>query len=188
MNTVVGQPPLPVIATVASIVTASTSGRSSRSTFTLTNRSFITAAVPASSNDSCAITWHQWQALYPTETSSGLSSARASANASSPHGCQSTGFVGVLEEIRARLSARRFMLEPYAFTALPGRCERRATPSQGSRGRATSRACSRAVAPGGAVARRTRPLGDELREIRARERIGACDVQHALASSLRELQ
>ena len=59
MNTVVGQPPLPVIATVASIVTASTSGRSSRSTFTLTKCSFITAAVAGSSNDSCAITWHQ---------------------------------------------------------------------------------------------------------------------------------
>src|ERR1035441_4131482 len=33
-----------------------------RSTLMLTNSSFITAAVPSSSNDSCAITWHQWQA------------------------------------------------------------------------------------------------------------------------------
>ena len=37
--------PTPVMPTVASIVTASTSGRSSRSTFTFTNRSFISAAV-----------------------------------------------------------------------------------------------------------------------------------------------
>ena len=28
----------------------------------LTNSSFITRAVFSSSNDSCAITWHQWQA------------------------------------------------------------------------------------------------------------------------------
>ena len=41
---------------------ASMSGRSSRSTFTHTNRSFMTAAISGSSNDSWAITWHQWQA------------------------------------------------------------------------------------------------------------------------------
>ena len=41
---------------------ASMSGRSSRSTFTQTNRSFMSAAICSSSNDSCAITWHQWQA------------------------------------------------------------------------------------------------------------------------------
>ena len=63
MKTVVGQPPEPVRPTVASIVTASTSGRSSRSTFTFTKRSFITAAVAGLSNDSWAITWHQWQEL-----------------------------------------------------------------------------------------------------------------------------
>ena len=45
MKTVVGQPPEPVIPTVASIVTASTSGRSSRSTFTFTKSSFMSAAV-----------------------------------------------------------------------------------------------------------------------------------------------
>ena len=45
MKTVVGQPPEPVIPTVASIVTASTSGRSSRSTLTLTKSSFMSAAV-----------------------------------------------------------------------------------------------------------------------------------------------
>ena len=32
------------------------------STFTLTNRSFISRAVSSSSNDSRSITWHQWQA------------------------------------------------------------------------------------------------------------------------------
>ena len=56
MNTVVGHPPEPVMPTVASIVTASTSGRSSRSTFTFTKRSFMTAAVVGSSKDSCAMT------------------------------------------------------------------------------------------------------------------------------------
>ena len=63
MKTVVGQPPEPVSPTVASIVTASTSGLSSRSTLTFTNRSFMSAAVLESSNDSCAITWHQWHEL-----------------------------------------------------------------------------------------------------------------------------
>ena len=38
MNTVIGHPPRPVIACTASMYTASTSGRSSRSTLTLTNR------------------------------------------------------------------------------------------------------------------------------------------------------
>ena len=41
---------------------ASMSGRSSRSTLTHTNRSFMSAAMSTSSNDSCSITWHQWQA------------------------------------------------------------------------------------------------------------------------------
>ncbi len=49
--------------TVASIVTASTSGRSSRSTFTFTKSSFISVAVARFSKDSCAITWHQWHEL-----------------------------------------------------------------------------------------------------------------------------
>ena len=63
MKTVVGHPPEPVMPTVASIVTASTSGRSSRSTLTFTKCSFITRAVARSSKDSCAMTWHQWQEL-----------------------------------------------------------------------------------------------------------------------------
>ena len=56
MNTVVGHPPEPVSPTVASMVTASTSGRSSRSTFTFTNSSFISSAIARLSNDSCAMT------------------------------------------------------------------------------------------------------------------------------------
>ena len=35
------------------------SGRSSRSTFTLTKSSFMSSAVVVSSNDSRSITWHQ---------------------------------------------------------------------------------------------------------------------------------
>jgi len=38
------------------------SGRSSRSTLMLTKLSFISRAVPAFSNDSRSMTWHQWQA------------------------------------------------------------------------------------------------------------------------------
>jgi len=86
-----GHPPCPVIACTAAMYTESTSGRSSRSTFTFTNPSFICRAVAGSSNDSRSITWHQWHAEYPTESRIGRSSARASANASSPHGYQSTG-------------------------------------------------------------------------------------------------
>ena len=51
----------------------------------------MSAAVSGSSNDSWAMTWHQWHDEYPTDKNTGLSSARASANASSPHGYQSTG-------------------------------------------------------------------------------------------------
>jgi len=62
MKTVIGQPPWPVMAWVAVMYTASTSGRSSRSTLIDTRLSFSSAAVCGSSKDSCAITWHQWQA------------------------------------------------------------------------------------------------------------------------------
>lgn len=51
-----GQPPCPVAACTASMYTASTSGRSSRSTLTLTKCVFRYSAVSRSSNDSCAIT------------------------------------------------------------------------------------------------------------------------------------
>ena len=57
-----GHPPAPVRAWTASMYTLSTSGRSSRSTFTLTNPEFMAAATSSCSNDSWAMTWHQWQA------------------------------------------------------------------------------------------------------------------------------
>ena len=53
--------------------------------------SLSTSATASSSNDSCAITWHQWQAAYPTEISTGTSRRLASANASADHGHQCTG-------------------------------------------------------------------------------------------------
>src|SRR4030095_15052818 len=56
-----------------------------------TNSRFMIAATSSLSDDSCAITWHQWQVEYPTERKIGLFSRRALANASSPHGYQSTG-------------------------------------------------------------------------------------------------
>jgi hypothetical protein len=55
-----GQPPEPVMACTASMYTASTSGRSSRSTLMLMNRPFTRAPTSSSSNDSWAMTWHQW--------------------------------------------------------------------------------------------------------------------------------
>ena len=57
----------------------------------LTKCSFMYAAVASSSKDSCAITWHQWQAAYPTLSSTGTSRRRASSNASGTHSHQSTG-------------------------------------------------------------------------------------------------
>src|SRR5438067_4878962 len=57
----------------------------------LTNSRFMTAATFSFSNDSCAITWHQWHVEYPTDRKIGLFSRRAFANASSPQGYQSTG-------------------------------------------------------------------------------------------------
>src|SRR3569833_1837095 len=57
----------------------------------LTNSAFIKAAVAAASNDSCAITWHQWQAEYPIDSKMGLSSRRALSSAAALHAYQSTG-------------------------------------------------------------------------------------------------
>src|SRR5947207_9253784 len=67
------------------------SGRSSRSTLMLTNNSFITAAVASSSKLSCAITWHQWQAAYPTDNRIGLPVRCASESASGLQAHQATG-------------------------------------------------------------------------------------------------
>jgi hypothetical protein len=43
----------------------------SRSTFMHTKSAFSTLATSASSNDSCAMTWHQWQVEYPTDKKHG---------------------------------------------------------------------------------------------------------------------
>src|ERR1700730_9152536 len=67
------------------------SGRSSRSTLIATTLPFTIAAVASSSNDSCAITWHQWQAAYPTDSSTGTSRRCPGPDSSSDQGHQSTG-------------------------------------------------------------------------------------------------
>ena len=90
--------------------TASTSGRSSRSTLMLTNFAFITSATSASSNDSCAITWHQWHAAYPTDSSTGTSRRRASANASGDHCHQSTGLSACCSRYGLVAFASRFAM------------------------------------------------------------------------------
>ena len=59
-STVSGHPPCPVIAWHTAMYTASTSGRSSRSTLMQTNALFSAAAASSSSKLSRSITWHQW--------------------------------------------------------------------------------------------------------------------------------
>src|SRR3954465_12244138 len=84
------------------------SGRPPRATLMLTNRSFITAAVAASSKLSCAITWHQWHAAYPIESRIGRLVRWASASASGPHGHQSTGLCWCCSRYGEVSVARRF--------------------------------------------------------------------------------
>src|SRR5271157_1126573 len=91
MIIVSGQPPLPVIIWHALMYTLSISGRSSLSTLIEISSLFMILATLESSNDSWAITWHQWQVEYPMERKTGLFSFLAFANASSPQGYQSTG-------------------------------------------------------------------------------------------------
>src|SRR5829696_8671122 len=86
----------------------SRSGRSSRSSLIETKRSFISAAVSGSSNDSRSITWHQWQAEYPIESRIGRSSSRARRSASSPQGYQSTGLSLCWRRYGELSSASRF--------------------------------------------------------------------------------
>ena len=62
MNTVIGQPPRPVIACVGVHVDGVDVGAFLAVDLHVDERSFITAAVASSSKLSCAITWHQWQA------------------------------------------------------------------------------------------------------------------------------
>ena len=91
IHTFIGQPPDPLVACTNAMQNRSTSGRSSRSTFTLTKCSLSSLAVCGFSKDSRAMTWHQWQVEYPMETKTGLFSCLARSNASFPHGYQSTG-------------------------------------------------------------------------------------------------
>src|SRR3954464_2974272 len=103
-----GQPPWPVIVTTASMYTASTSGRSSRSTLMQTKCSFITCAVPSSPKDSRSITWHQWHPENPIESRIGLSSSRARASASSLHSHQATGLCACWRRYGLVAAGRRF--------------------------------------------------------------------------------
>ena len=70
----------------------------------------MNAAVAASSKDSCAITWHQWQAAYPTLSSTGTSRRRASSNASGPHSHQCTGLSLCWSRYGDVASASRFTM------------------------------------------------------------------------------
>jgi len=90
-KTFMGQPPLPVKPMMYCMYVLSTSGRSSRSTLIEMKFSLRNFAISASSNDSSAMTWHQWQVLYPTLRNTGLSSRCALAKASLPQGYQWMG-------------------------------------------------------------------------------------------------
>ena len=74
----------------------------------LTKCSLRYAAVASSSNDSCAITWHQWHAAYPTLSSTGTLRRRASANAAGSHSHQSTGLSACWSRYGEVADARRF--------------------------------------------------------------------------------
>ena len=110
-----GQPPLLFIICVTSIYTLSISGLSSLSTFIQTKASFIFAATSSFSKDSCSITWHQWQVVYPIERKIGLSSSFAFVNASSPQGYQSTGFAACCSKYGLSSNTKRFQSSPPSF-------------------------------------------------------------------------
>ena len=58
------------------------------------------------------MTWHQWQAEYPTESMIGLSFAAASWSASGPHGRQSTGLSLCWRRYGLVSSASRLAMPP----------------------------------------------------------------------------
>ena len=64
-----------------------------------------------------AMTWHQWHVAYPTDTMTGTSRRRASANASAPHGYQSTGLPACWRRYGLTAAARRLTMT----SSLPGR-------------------------------------------------------------------
>src|SRR4051812_16523310 len=72
-----------------------------------TKCSLTKSATRLSSNDSCAMTWHQWHAAYPTDSRIGTPRSRAAANASSPHCHQSTGLSLCWRRYGLVASARR---------------------------------------------------------------------------------
>ena len=61
-KTVIGQPPCPVSADDRVHVERVDVRPLLAVDLDVTKRSFMSAAVAASSKDSCSITWHQWQA------------------------------------------------------------------------------------------------------------------------------
>ena len=76
------------------------------------------------------MTWHQWQAAYPTESSTGTSRRRASANASAHHCHQSTGLSWCCSRYGLVAVARRLAMVPIvpaarAPTAVTGSHRRR---------------------------------------------------------------
>src|ERR1700674_4388569 len=56
------------------------------------------------------MTWHQWHQTAPISSRMGLSSARARANASSPHSCHATGWRAADRRYGLAEFARRFEL------------------------------------------------------------------------------
>jgi hypothetical protein len=70
------------------------------------------AAVASSSNDSWAITWHQWHAAYPTLRKTGTPRCRAAANASSPHSHHSTGLSACWSRYGLVADANRLGIPP----------------------------------------------------------------------------
>src|ERR1051325_3644176 len=89
----------------------SMSGRSSRSTLIDTKCELRTRATLSSSNDSRSMTWHHGPAEEPLERKIGLSSARAFASASAPHGYQSTGLCACCCRYGETSCARRLVME-----------------------------------------------------------------------------
>src|SRR5438067_11950326 len=89
---------------------------------------FMSAAVSGSSNDSRSMTWHQWQAAYPTDSRIGRSSRRARSSASRLQGYQSTGLWAGWSRYGLVSPASRFALGGSGATAsvIPPSLSRRA--------------------------------------------------------------
>ncbi len=85
----------------------------------LTKCSLRYAAVASSSNDSCAITWHQWHAAYPTLSSTGTLRRRASSNAAGSHSHQSTGLSACWRRYGEVASWSRLAMQPACQVAVP---------------------------------------------------------------------